>query len=223
MEADCGDYLKSFDNIIEGEMGFVFSSWDNSAGKEDFECEGLCPEPAATCENAVNTIANFKVNQWNSNENRPDDNTDPERIDGGVAANISMCEEGCSACHKTWMSNTPDVIEYMCYDETVYQYRNKCGNKRDLSLCGEEDICHISWPHGDTQKARSPDAACRPVPDEYIFNDFMFATKRECKNMNQGLCRYGCDEGETCRNSWWAEDALRWKSASAMCRCAPVA
>ena len=221
MEADCGDYLKSFDNIIEGEMGFVFSSWDNSAGKEDFECEGMCPEPSATCDGAVNTINNFKVFQWNSNENREGDD-EPERIIGDVAENVSLCGEGCTACNQTWMSDTPDIIEYQCTDDTLYKYGWKCWNNKDQSKCGEDDICHWSWPHADPAKSQSLDAACRPIPDEFIENDFQWGSN-SCRNQKSGLCRYGCaEEGGICQNSWINGDPLKWKSASMMCRCMPA-
>ena len=29
MEADCGDYMGALNILIEGEMGFIVSSWDN--------------------------------------------------------------------------------------------------------------------------------------------------------------------------------------------------
>jgi len=48
-------------------------------------------------------------------------------------------------------------------------------------LCGSDDYCHISFPHGDPDKANSIDAACRPMPIEFIENDFFFAAK-ECRS-----------------------------------------
>jgi len=221
MEADCGDYLKPFDNIIEAQMGFVFTSWDNRDGKEDFECEGMCPEPGATCEGAVNTISNFEVRTNGSKETRPDD-PEPERIIGGVAENVSLCGEGCTACSETWMSDKPEVIEYQCTDETLYKYNWKCGAKKDQSLCGVDDLFHWSWPHSDPANGKSIDAACRPIPDEWIENDFKWG-RNECRKPNGGLCAYGCDAeaGEVCFNSWIADDPLKWKSASNICRCKP--
>ena len=63
MEAGCQDYLRSLSTNIEGGMGFVISSWDNtdSAYKAIEECPEMCSAPAASCENAVNQISDFKV------------------------------------------------------------------------------------------------------------------------------------------------------------------
>lgn len=75
MEADCGDeYFNALTNAIEGHMGLVFSSWDNSAGLEDFDIDGTCSK-VDSCDSARTTINNFHVDQWGSNENRE---TEPE-------------------------------------------------------------------------------------------------------------------------------------------------
>jgi len=39
MEADCRDYLSDMNEQIEGGMGFVISSWDNTEMSEDFEAD----------------------------------------------------------------------------------------------------------------------------------------------------------------------------------------
>jgi len=37
LESDCQDYLVALNERIEGRMGIVAASWDNSAGGQDFE------------------------------------------------------------------------------------------------------------------------------------------------------------------------------------------
>jgi len=37
LESDCQDYLVALNDRIEGKMGIVAASWDNSAGRQDFE------------------------------------------------------------------------------------------------------------------------------------------------------------------------------------------
>jgi hypothetical protein len=77
MEAGCQDYLKNLSTNIEGGMGFVISSWDNtdSAYKAVEECPDMCSAPAASCENAINQISDFKVYQWGYTEDPTDDPT----------------------------------------------------------------------------------------------------------------------------------------------------
>jgi outer membrane biosynthesis protein TonB len=70
MEADCGDdYLNALTQPIEGEMGLVFSSWDNRAGLVDFE---MCSANANNCDDARTVINNFQVWSYFSAEARPE-------------------------------------------------------------------------------------------------------------------------------------------------------
>ena len=84
MEAGCQDYLRSLSTNIEGGMGFVISSWDNTDGsyRAVEECPEMCSAPAASCENAINQISDFKVYQWgyteDPNDNSPDPSPEPE-------------------------------------------------------------------------------------------------------------------------------------------------
>merc|ERR1719469_210292 len=39
LENDCRDYLSGLNEVIEGDMGIVFSSWDNTNGIESFELD----------------------------------------------------------------------------------------------------------------------------------------------------------------------------------------
>ena len=225
MEADCGDdYLNALTNTIEGEMGFIFSSWDNSAGTADFET--TC-SAAANCDSARTVVSNFAVTSYYSNEDRPVEPVDPVNpvdpvdpvdvlVEGGVADNVSMCAEGCTSCIETWMSDAPETISYKCVDETVYRYENQCSSSRDQSACGADDYCHWSWPQGDSRKARSSAAACRPIPDEFVNNTFDYSSKK-CKRSTYGLCIYGCSGA--CHDSWFSTDPSKWNGASAMCRC----
>lgn len=60
-------------------MGYVVSAWDNTDGANaDFECEGQCPEPASSCDGAVNSISNIKFYQWGYNEDRVEPEPSPE-------------------------------------------------------------------------------------------------------------------------------------------------
>ena len=73
MEAVCPEnYLSPLDYTIEGNMGFVVSSWDNRDGANaDFECKGTCPRAADTCEYSQVSIDNFMAVQAYSNEDPP--------------------------------------------------------------------------------------------------------------------------------------------------------
>jgi len=75
-----------------------------------------------------------------------------------------------------------------------------------------------SYPNADPAKGRSADAACRPVHDYLVYNEFKYA-RRASRNQNLGLCRYGCNADEECRNSWLITDEGKWKGFSAMGRC----
>ena len=62
LESDCQDYINGLDANIEGGMGIVISSWDNSdVGAADFECPEACPAPAGSCANATNVVSDFKI------------------------------------------------------------------------------------------------------------------------------------------------------------------
>jgi hypothetical protein len=37
LESDCKDYLSALNDRVEGKMGIVVASWENSAGTEKFE------------------------------------------------------------------------------------------------------------------------------------------------------------------------------------------
>jgi hypothetical protein len=62
MEADCSDYLDSINENMNGDMAFVFSSWDSKAANEpiDFECSH-CDSVPVQCANSSNIISGLKV------------------------------------------------------------------------------------------------------------------------------------------------------------------
>jgi hypothetical protein len=69
MEASCADYLEDINTDIEGGMGFVISSWDNTDGGYDVgECPTSCTTPATSCASAINQISDFRVFQWGYTE-----------------------------------------------------------------------------------------------------------------------------------------------------------
>ena len=85
LEADCRDYLNELNQDIEGNMSYVFSAWDNRDGSgADFECDGACPEPAASCDGALSAISDIKFYQWGYNwdptdeDDQSDDDSDED-------------------------------------------------------------------------------------------------------------------------------------------------
>ena len=113
-----------------------------------------------------------------------------ELIEDGPAPSLDYCDmEDCTECAQFTNNKTSETV-YQCKDFTQFRYQYKCWNKKDRSLCGSEDLCHFSWPHGDPDKKNSEEAACRPIPSYLIANDFKYS-RREVKNSKAGLCRYG--------------------------------
>lgn len=149
---------------------------------------------------------------------------DGELIIGEPTDSLSECEAGCTECRMSWREFTPNVVEATCMDTREMKYNKKCPNKKKWKneKCNAEGHCVKSYPFGDPDKMRSKEAACRTVPDALVNNDndnFKFS-KKKCKSKN-GLCGFGCEKNEVCRNSFLKDDDLKWKGASAMCRCGP--
>ena len=79
IDAECPGYLEAFDSDIEGKMTYVFATWDNRDGEAaDFECEGSCPEPASSCDNAAAAFKDIKFYQWGSNWDPTEDEEEEE-------------------------------------------------------------------------------------------------------------------------------------------------
>jgi len=70
MEADCRDYLSALSDPIEGDMGFVFSNWENASGSEDFELD-YGQSFSGSCDTSKTTIRNFTVKTMGSTEEMP--------------------------------------------------------------------------------------------------------------------------------------------------------
>ena len=69
MEASCKDYLRGINDDIEGGMGFILSSWDNTDATLDAgQYAAQCSTPAASCDNATSQISDFTVFQWGYTE-----------------------------------------------------------------------------------------------------------------------------------------------------------
>lgn len=139
----------------------------------------------------------------------PDDDG-PVKLAWGQAAptlTSGECENvSCSECRWSWNAADETNGAYRCKDETVYQYRNKCGNTKlegegnDLCML-EEEYCHWSFPAGDPLKNKSEHAACRSVPRDYWRGSWEFGDKESEKQ--KGMCKYDCkDLGGKCYWSW---------------------
>lgn len=154
----------------------------------------------------------------NDTDTDPQPQPDEELVIGNVAESLDECDDPyCSACHESWYESDPTEIFPTCTDYTEYKYTHQCRARMSKDLCGEDDLCFISWPHSDPAKWRSDDKACRPLPERMEEGPFKYARKE--KPMNKGLCALGCEDGDTCHMSWPLEDTQRWKSPDAMFRC----
>ena len=124
-----------------------------------------------------------------------------------------------------WYENIPEDKFARCADTRIMKFGNKCGSRADKSSCmaGEGQRCHWSWPHEDPDKNNSVEKACRTVPASFINdenNDIEFKFgRRVSRRPTNGLCAYGCGDAE-CKWSYHKDDPEKWKSASAMFRCA---
>jgi len=189
-------------------MALVVSNFD--VGETIDVTDGQCPTNSV-CGTYTTTLSNF---QWTS-----DDAIEEDRLVIGVVADkIDRCDDPlCTACHETYWTSDPSQIEYQCTDYTRYKYSNQCNNwKNKDNLCGAEDLCFRSWAADDPKKWKSPEAACRPLPEPLYEGEFKYG-KSECRD-TRGLCALGCGEG-TCYNSFPIDDPLKWKSPAVMCRC----
>jgi len=78
MDAECLENIQVFDRLIEGEMAFVFSAWDNRDGETvNFEYPDSCPTPAASCDSAEVAFSNVSFKYQGSNWD-PKDEEDSE-------------------------------------------------------------------------------------------------------------------------------------------------
>jgi len=209
---DDPDYLSAIQDKLQYRMPVVMANFN--AGSDN-DLSGECASTSTTEGNAV--ISSMRWTSKDALEEENTNNDDGELVIGDVAESIDKCgEDSCSACHKAHWSNAPTTEFYTCTDNTQYKYSNKCTGNQNSDKCGEDDLCFRAWPHDDPNKWKSDDFACRPLPMRLQIGDFKYA-RRQCRS-NKGLCAFGCGDG-TCHNSWPIDDADRWKSADAMCRC----
>lgn len=207
---DSTDYLAPLTSQLYYNMAVGISVYEND--------NEFCEAAGTGCDQSMLVVSEIR---WTSGDSIVEVAPEPELIIGGPAERLDMCEDGCTQCNDSWMSDDETFIFQTCTDWTVYRYGGKCGKRLDQSLCntGSDQYCHKSYPHGDPDKYSSIDAACRTVPPSYIEGEFNYATK-ECRKATAGLCRYGCNG--TCHNSWFIDDEEKWKGASAMCRCKEI-
>lgn len=135
------------------------------------------------------------------------------------------CGSNCAECRWSWYElATEDTFIERCYEQhdDNIKFGGPCWKRDDKSSCMEDGLCHKSWYVDDADKWNSIDSKCRTVPENYIENDFTFGRNQCRRPTKAGLCRYGCDDGQECRNSWISGSDDKWKSASAMCRCMPA-
>lgn len=72
MEADCRDYLVGLNDAIEGGMGIIYSSWDNTDATNSFELDyGQTSD--GSCEGVSHEIKNLKINQMGAVEDMDPD------------------------------------------------------------------------------------------------------------------------------------------------------
>lgn len=63
-------------------MTYVFAAWDNRDGvAADFECEGSCPQPASSCDNASAAFKDIKFFQGGSNWDPEEEEEEEEEIE----------------------------------------------------------------------------------------------------------------------------------------------
>ncbi len=232
LEAQCDEVLSSMSGMLDQNMGFVMSHWQDDAGIADID--GTC---SSGCQaNTFSSFSGFNIKQDGSVEADDDDDCDGDDCDdgddgddgddtdkgelvyGGPAASVDACQNSeCTECVEAWYENDTTTIYNMCMDEKRFKYSNKCNSRKDLSRCGTEDICHLSYPEGDRRKNRSKEAACRPVPAKLVVGDFVFS-KRKSRSSRWGLCTYGCGDAE-CRSSYLKGDTKKYRGYSSMSRC----
>jgi len=202
LEAECPEYLESLGSELDGNMGLIMSVWEDPDGVTDIddgEFKG--------CENYhVGQFENFRFLSTGSNERSPIDVEEGAVVFGDIADDVSKCGSECSECITAHYENWPEMIMYKCIDYSKYKFKQRCGDTKDKSMCGENDICHWSYPYGDVRREKSRKARCRPVPKKLSEDGPFQFCKVPSKGQTWGLCKDGCGEQEECRNSWLADD-----------------
>ena len=137
------------------------------------------------------------------------------------AWSLDQCTPNCKQCVKSHYKLYPNAPIYQCIDNNAYGYGKQCSfdnGKWNKEKCMKDpsSYCHESWPLGDVDKRNSAEAECRTVPTNVIEGTFAYGPA--CGETD-GLCIYGCHNGNYCAWSWETTDRLKAESPSAMCRC----
>mmetsp|Transcript_24764 Transcript_24764/g.30945 ORF Transcript_24764/g.30945 Transcript_24764/m.30945 type:complete len:336 (-) Transcript_24764:113-1120(-) len=212
---DDSAFLEALTSKLTTSMAVVISNYQ--AGSSN-EISGQCPTAQDSSEGNAFTASDFR---WTIMDSIavPEEPENPtgELVIGERADSLALCDdEFCTGCSESWYSDAPSTIIYTCTDYTRYRYNNRC--RRGGALCGPDDEkCMFSYPNDDPARGRSADRGCRPLPKRLEEGEFEYGRNR-CRSSN-GLCYFdGCSR-RSCRRSWPAGDADRWKSADYMCRC----
>jgi len=217
IEQDCEDYLQPLAYKLNKQMALAVSFFDVGLDNDiDEGCSTVCNDSSTM------DIQNFRFTTGDSYVEEEEDEVDPDDtfVVEGIAESLEDCKEGCTECHYGHYEKTPDTMRHMCTDETVYKYTNACKERNDQSKCasGSDSMCFWSFAHGTTGQEKRDSKACRTIPAELIDGDMKYGRK-STNNFNKGLCKYGCDDGETCNWSYLMDDADKWKGYSGMFRC----
>ena len=74
MEAECKDYLEPLNGDLQGQMAIVFSNWDNTDGRSDFEKDA--GQVTSGCDDAKWSVYGLEVWTYGQTEERKDDDGD---------------------------------------------------------------------------------------------------------------------------------------------------
>lgn len=121
LENDCRDYMGALSTTIEGQMGIVFSSWDNTDSQEKFELN-QGQSAASTCENASSVIRNFSVKQYGSTESMPDDGSDAQ--DGFLKFSVDV--------------DGSEIIKYLTNKEWSEAYTSD--DRKEIQMRGNNSL-----------------------------------------------------------------------------------
>jgi hypothetical protein len=169
---DCEDYLMPFSTLLGGEVAIGMSSY--SVG-ENNSIDEFCELRAG--EGNV-TFSNFRWTNDDAIYEEP-----AFEVMAGPSPRISDCGDDCYECNQCYMSNDPDNVYPVCNDYRPMRFSSPCPNKGrwNEDICNENGPCFKSYPFGDPEKYRAPDAACRTLPEPYLDLSAMKYGSKVCK------------------------------------------
>jgi len=80
MEAECKDYLEPLNYDLQGQMAIVFSNWDNTDGRSDFERDA--GQEPGSCSDAKWSVYGLDIWTYGQNEERDNDDGDGDNDNG---------------------------------------------------------------------------------------------------------------------------------------------